>query len=94
MTAKPISDRIGVPVTTFPVGPDAAQHSRDLAAKLKSGVHAGETVLCVEHSNTIAPIVAELGAEGFEGKAEYEQIFIVDFDAGKKAEVMILRFEF
>ncbi|MHC4942881.1 MAG: histidine phosphatase family protein [Planctomycetota bacterium] len=94
MTAKPISDRTGIPVTTFPVGPDAAEHARAMAAKLRSGVHADETVLCVEHSNTIAPILAELGAEGFEGKAEYPHIFIVDFGEGMKTELMILRFEF
>jgi phosphohistidine phosphatase SixA len=92
-TAEPLSLRTGVLVTTFPVGPDAAAHAEALAARFKRGDHAGELVVCVEHSNTIAPILAELGAQGFEGKAEYEQLFIVVFGEGKQTELLILRYD-
>jgi broad specificity phosphatase PhoE len=93
MTAEPLSLQTGVPVTTFPVGRDAAAHARALASELMNGDHAGELVVCVEHSNTIGPILAELGAVGFEGKAEYAQIFVVVFGEGLLTEWLVLRYD-
>jgi len=48
----------------------------------------------MEHSNTIAMILAELGAEGFEGKADYPQIFIAVFGEGMETDLLILRYDF
>jgi len=94
MTAQPLSEETGIPVTTLPIEGNTAEHVRQLAALLKSKSHAGELIVCIEHSNTIPLILTELGAESIEGYVDYPQMFIIVLKEGKPAERIILRYDF
>jgi len=91
LTAKPLSDKFGAPVTTLTID-DAAQHARELAAELKRPDLQGKTVVCIEHSNTIALILNELGISGFRQDAQYVQMFLVTLSDKTKPHLSILRY--
>ena len=90
MTAEPLSQRTGLAVTTLPVGVAVDDHARELANVLKSDAHAGQLIVCIEHSNTIVPILNELGITSFEGLADYPHMFIVTIRPLDPAELLIL----
>jgi hypothetical protein len=63
----------------------------ELAQRLRGGRHAGQTVLCVEHSNTIPMLLERLGVTGAPESAEYSQLFVVTFPEGGP-RMLVLRY--
>jgi broad specificity phosphatase PhoE len=92
LTARPLSDTTGVPVTTLQID-DAAQHSRQLASILTRSESSGKTVVCIEHSNTIAMILKELGITTFRENAEYDQMFFVSISKSSLPKISILHYD-
>ena len=92
-TCEPLSQKTGVPITTLSIEGDTAEHVRQLARRLKSKDHAGELIVCVEHSNTIPMILTELGAESIEGYADYPQMFVIILTEGEPAKRIILQYD-
>lgn len=78
-TARPISERLGVAVTQWPVAnlSSPGDYGKSLAGEI-AAKQRGRTVLVVNHGNTIATII-----EGLTGRApiinsvEYQDLFIV-----------------
>ena len=66
-----------MPVTILSTDSGPAGHAKELAGRIAGGDFAGKLIVCVEHSNTIAPILTALGVTGFSGMAEYGQLFSV-----------------
>jgi broad specificity phosphatase PhoE len=78
-TARPLSERLGVPVTQAPVQnlQDPGDYGRKLARQIVEK-HRGQTVLVVGHSNTVPSVVEELtGRAGAAGQVEYGDLFVV-----------------
>lgn len=77
-TAKPLAERLGVPVTEMPLnlgnpGDYGKALARDILEK-----HAGETVVVIGHSNTVAATVEGLtGRAAPSGDIQYSDLFIV-----------------
>ena len=92
MTAGPLAEKTGVPVTTMPINGGAAGHAAEVAAKIRGGDFAGGLVVYVGHSNTIAPILNALGVESFAGEADYPQMFLVIWRENIPPEFLILHY--
>lgn len=77
-TAQPLADRLGVPVTVRAISAGAQAHAAELAREILTQ-HRGETVLVVEHSNTLPFILAELAKVQVPqlGDNEYDRLFVV-----------------
>jgi len=78
-TVDPLSERVGVPVTVEPITADnASTYARDLARHVLER-HEGETVVVVNHSNTVPAIVEALGGGPVPAmsEAEYDHVYIV-----------------
>jgi phosphohistidine phosphatase SixA len=91
-TAKPISEKKGIGITTIPVGEDAAAHARLIVKKLKGDSLSGKKVVCIEHSNTIPLILQELGVEQKIENVLYSQLFIITLINGKKPTLLLLNY--
>jgi len=91
-TAKPLADRIGVPITPAPLQGGIAASARELATRLRN--HRNQTVLVVGHSNTIGPVIEALGAPKISPIADedYENLFIVVIAADGTASLVRARF--
>lgn len=77
-TAQPLADRLGVTVTERAISAGAQAHATELAREILTQ-HRGETVLVVEHSNTLPSILAELARVQIPqlGDNEYDRLFVV-----------------
>lgn len=77
-TAQLLADRLGVPVTERAISAGAQAHAAELAREILTQ-HRGETVLVVEHSNTLPSILAELAKVQIPqlGDNEYDRLFVV-----------------
>lgn len=58
-TARPTAEAHGLTVELVPLAATVAEHAAAVASAVRH--HAGQTVLVVGHSNTVAPIIAALG---------------------------------
>ncbi|MCP4711115.1 MAG: histidine phosphatase family protein [Planctomycetes bacterium] len=92
MTAGPLSEKTGVPVTTIPITGGVAGHAEELAAKIQSGDFEDGAVVYVGHSNTIAPVLNALGIYSFAGEAEYPQMFVVVLHDNIPPKLMIFHY--
>lgn len=77
-TARPLAERLGIPVRVEAAAGSAEASAAALARRIRTE-HAGETVLVVGHSNTVPLIVAALGGGevGPLGEDEYDRLFVV-----------------
>lgn len=77
-TVAPISQRLGIPVTTFDVAPTAQNYGEAYAAELLSK-HRGKVLLVAGHSNTVPAILRGLGVVDAPAltDSEYDNLFIV-----------------
>ena len=77
-TAQPLADRLGVPVTERAISAGAQAHATELTREILTQ-HWGETVLVVEHSNTLPSILGELAKVQVSQLAdnEYDRLFVV-----------------
>ena len=92
MTAGPLAEKTGVSITTIPINGKVSGHAEEVAAKIQGGDFAG-VVVYVGHSNTIGPVLKALGVEGFEGDAEYPQMFLVIMHENIPPEMLILHYD-
>jgi len=78
LTARPIADKLGIPVTTFDVTPGEKNYGELYAAELLAK-HRGRVVLVVGHSNTVPAILRGLGITDAPAitDAEYDNLFVV-----------------
>jgi len=77
-TARPIAEKLGLPVTTFDVRPGERGYGEMYAAELLAKQR-GRVVLVVGHSNTVPSILRGLGVTdaGPISDPEYDNLFIV-----------------
>jgi broad specificity phosphatase PhoE len=88
-TAKPIADRLGVPVTEMPVNLQNPGDYGKLLARDILDKHAGQTVLVVGHGNTIAATIEGLtGRAAPVGDIQYGDLFIVTVQPTGAAKVI------
>lgn len=89
-TARPVANRIGVPITETPV---SATYASDLAARIRAD-YAGRTVLVVGHSNTTPDVMRALGVPDVRAIAdhEYDDLFIVTLLPGGSARAVHLHY--
>jgi broad specificity phosphatase PhoE len=78
-TAKPLSDKTGVPVTEVSVNLQQPGDYGQMLAKQILAKHSGEYVVVVSHQNTIPGIVEGLSRRSVPGlkDAEYASLFII-----------------
>ena len=95
-TAKPLSEAMKIPITTYDVGKGMAKGAPDaaaFAAELRKG-HPGDAVLVVGHSNTVPAILKALGCKDvvtIDGK-EYDHLFVVVPGSAVGATLVRLRY--
>ena len=89
-TARPTAERLGLEIKTLAPTRTLVE---DLAKVLRED-HAGETVLVVNHSNTVPAIVNALGAGPYEqlGENEYDDQFVVTLAADGTASSVRLKY--
>jgi len=80
-TAKPLSEALKIPITTYDVGKGMAKGAPD-ATEFAAGLrkdHPNDAVLVVGHSNTLPAILKALGVkdEIEIGANEYDDVFVV-----------------
>ena len=87
-TVKPLSDRIGVPVTTL------ESKKPDELVDLIQSRHRGQTIFVAGHSNSVPRIVSVLSNEKFPEipDNEYDNLFIVTIYRFGKAKVTKLKY--
>lgn len=92
-TARPLADRLGLPVRVVETGGNTEASSAALARRIRSE-HAGETVLVVGHSNTVPPIVRALGGAevGPLESTHYQNLFVVTIPPEGPARTLRTRF--
>jgi broad specificity phosphatase PhoE len=78
-TAKPLSDKTGVPVTEVPVNLYQPGDYGQVLAKEILAKHAGEGVVVVGHQNTVPGVIQGLTGQTVPGlrDAEYGSLFII-----------------
>jgi len=88
-TAKPLSERLGLSVTEFPVN---LQNPGDYGKRLAQDIlekHSGQTVLVIGHGNTIAATIEGLtGRPAPIGDVQYGDLFIVTVPPSGAAKVI------
>lgn len=87
-TVKPLSDRIGVPVTLL----DSNQ-TNELLRRIQTD-HRGQTVFIAGHNNTVPAIVSELSGETYPviPESEFDNLYIVTIYRFGKAKVVKLKY--
>jgi broad specificity phosphatase PhoE len=90
-TAAPVETATGLRALALSTNQGADAHVVELIQRLRGGRHAGQKVLCVEHSNTIPLLLGKLGVAEVPEAAEYSQLFLITFDAGTP-RVLVLRY--
>ena len=79
LTAKPLADSLGVPLTIVRAGSPLQAHLDSVAAAVKRQP-SGSVVLVVGHSNTVPGIIAALGGPRMPDlcDSQYSSLFVVD----------------
>jgi broad specificity phosphatase PhoE len=90
-TAAAVEDATGLSALTLSTARGSDAHVLELAQRLRGGRHAGEKVLCVEHSNTIPALLRTLGIPDPPDTAGYSQLYVVTFEAGAP-RLLVLRY--
>lgn len=87
-TVKPLSDRIGVPVTLL----DSNQ-TNELLRRIQTD-HRGQTVFIAGHNNTVPALVSELSGETYPviPESEFDNLYIVTIYRFGKAKVVKLKY--
>jgi broad specificity phosphatase PhoE len=87
-TVKPLSDKIGVPVTVM-----NSKGTADLLAQIRAQ-HSGQTIFIAGHNNTVPEIIAALGGPQYPiiPESEYDNLFIVTVYRTGKAKVVKLKY--
>jgi len=87
-TVKPLSDKIGVPVTVM-----NSKGTSDLLAQIRAQ-HSGQTIFIAGHNNTVPEIIAALGGPQYPiiPESEYDNLFIVTVYRTGKAKVVKLKY--
>jgi phosphohistidine phosphatase SixA len=87
-TVKPLSDRIGVPVTLL----DANQ-TEELVRQIQT-TQRGKTIFVAGHNNSVPAVLSALSGESFPliPESEYDNLFIVTIYRFGKAKVMKLKY--
>jgi len=88
-TARPASEALKVPITTFDSPPGERDYGKAYAAELLAK-HRGKVVLVVGHSNTVPAILGGLGIPDAPAitDPEYDNLFIVTIPEGGAARVV------
>src|SRR5687768_13642609 len=88
-TARPTSEALKVPITTFDAPPGERDYGKAYAAELLAK-HRGKVVLVVGHSNTVPAILGGLGIT--DGAAipdsEYDNLYVVTIPEGGAGRVV------
>jgi broad specificity phosphatase PhoE len=88
-TARPLSERLGIPITEVPVNLQSPGDYGKALAKTILEKHSGQTVLVVGHGNTIGSIVSGLiGRDAGFGDIQYSDLFIVTVPPSGTAKVI------
>lgn len=93
-TAQPLADRLGVPITVREIPPRGAQeHARALARELLARPR-GETILVVEHSNTLPQILETMTGVRIQPLSdnEYDRLFVVVLPPSGPARLIQARY--
>ncbi len=87
-TVKPLSDRIGVPVTVL----DSSKRD-ELVQQIQTSLR-GQTIFVAGHNNTVPAIVSTLSGESYPNipESEYDNLFIVTIYRFGKAKVLKLKY--
>ena len=87
-TVKPLSDRIGVPVTLL-----ESNQSDELVKQIQTTLR-GQTIFVAGHNNTVPAIASALSGENFSDipESEYDNLFVVTVYRFGKAKVLKLKF--
>jgi broad specificity phosphatase PhoE len=87
-TAKPLSDRTGVPVTVV-----NSQQTNEVIKQILTNERGG-TIFVAGHNNTVPAIVSELSGQTFPviPESEYDNMFIVTICRSGKAKVLKLKY--
>jgi phosphohistidine phosphatase SixA len=98
-TARPLAEAIGVVPTTVSVEPDPSDPNKVSAESIKKyvdriGLHSGESVLVVGHTNTIPQIIGVLGGDTLPtiSEAEFDKLFIVTRYRKDRSKVIQLEY--
>lgn len=81
-TGAPTAAKRGLTVETIPIAGGTPAHAQAVVASIRER-HAGQTVLVVEHSNTIAAIVKALGGPAMADLCDqqYAALFVLEVPA-------------
>jgi broad specificity phosphatase PhoE len=92
-TARPTSEQLKIPVTTFDAPPGERDYGGIYAAELLAK-HRGRVVLVVGHSNTVPAILRGLGIADAPmiPDAEYDNLFVVTIPQTGPARVVRARY--
>jgi len=87
-TVKPLSDKLGVPVTIV-----NSKNTSDLIAQIRAQ-NSGQTVFIAGHNNTVPEIIAALGGGQYPTipENEYDNAFIVTVYRTGKARVIKMKY--
>ena len=87
-TVKPLSDKIGVPVTIV-----NSKNTADLLAQIRAQ-HSGQTIFIAGHNNTVPEIVEALGGPKYPviPESEYDNLFVVTVYRTGKAKVVKMKY--
>jgi broad specificity phosphatase PhoE len=86
-TAKPLSDRTGVPITVLD-----AQQTNEVVKQILT--NRGGTIFVAGHNNTVPAIVSELSGERVPviPESEYDNLFVVTIYRFGKAKVLKMKY--
>jgi len=93
-TARPLSEKIGVPITEAPIKlDDPGTYPKDLVNRVLAE-QAGKTVLIVNHSNTVPAIVEALSGRPVPEitDTDYDNLFVVTIVPGGEARLVKAKF--
>jgi len=87
-TVKPLSDRIGVPVTLL-----QSNETDELVKRIQTNLR-GQTIFIAGHNNTVPAIVTALSGETYSTipESEFDNLFIVTIYRFGKAKVVKLKY--
>src|SRR5436305_5389776 len=87
-TVKPLSDKVGVPVTIV-----NSKGTADLLTQIHAQ-HSGQTIFIAGHNNTVPEIIAALGGPKYPiiPETEYDNLYVVTVYRTGKAKIVKMRY--
>ena len=87
-TVKPLSEKIGVPVTIV-----NSKSTADLLAQIRAQ-HSGQTIFVAGHNNTVPEVIAALGGPQYPiiPETEYDNLYLVTVYRTGKAKVVKMKY--